>query len=81
VKVVLVALSISLPTTNWAMALAKTIEDAQDGDIIQMRSEDQVELGQRALGRMASEKQITFQVNVSFDTWKDHYISPGLDNN
>jgi hypothetical protein len=71
----------TLPTTNWAMALAKTIEDAQDGDIIQMRSEDQVELGQRALERMASEKQITFQVNVSFDTWKDHYISPKPDNN
>jgi hypothetical protein len=69
----------ALPTTNWTMALANTIEDAQNGDIIQVKNEDQIELGQRALKRMAPEKQITFQVEVSFDTWKAHYALPKSD--
>lgn len=58
----------TLPIVNWHIALAETIANAQNGDIIQVQNQNQVELGQRALFRMAPEKQVTFQVIVTKST-------------
>ena len=51
-----------IPVLNWHMALPKIINDANDGDTIICRTEDQKELAQRAAGRMCPDKHLSFCV-------------------
>lgn len=55
-------MTITIPRTNWTMALADAIRDACDGDVIVVHNDDMRELGERAKGRMCPNKTLTFQV-------------------
>ncbi len=58
-------MEIEIPLGNWHMALADAIKDAQNGDVIIVKTEAQVELGGRAKERMCPDKEIMFEIKQS----------------
>ena len=52
----------TIPIGNWHMALADAIEQAEDGDIIEVHEQAMKELGERAKTRMCPDKKIEFVI-------------------
>jgi hypothetical protein len=51
-----------IPIGNWSMELAYAIENATNGDVIEVLDEVMAEFGKRALKRMCPEKAIVFEI-------------------
>lgn len=58
-------MKIQIPAGNWLMPLADAIENAQDGDIIEVDTPEQIELGEHAKERMCPSKKLTFALKVA----------------
>ncbi len=54
-----------IPAGNWTTALADTIEQSSNGDIIIVSDEAEKEMGESAKARMCPDKQITFEVRIT----------------
>jgi len=55
-----------ITASNWHMALADAIEQAEDGDTIVVHNPSMKELAERVLGRMCPGKKIFFQMGSTF---------------
>jgi len=52
-----------IPTENWLTVLADTIQQAETGSVIQVDSDAQRELANRAIDRMRRTGQLTVEVH------------------
>lgn len=58
---------IELPVANWPTALTDAIEKSIDGDVILCHNEHMLRLEIQAKSRMCPDKDIKFEIKVSYE--------------